>query len=98
MFEELKGKKLLYLGGIPRAKYVVSRARKLGIYVIVADYDPNSPAKQVADEGVLVNAVDVDALEALCKEKHIDGVMSGYLDIMLPVLCELSKRLNLPAT
>ena len=84
MFEELKGKKLLYLGGIPRAKYVVSRARKLGIYVIVADYDPNSPAKQVADEGVLVNAVDVDALE------------SGYLDIMLPVLCELSKRLNLP--
>ncbi len=96
MFEELKGKKLLYLGGIPRAKYVVSRARKLGIYVIVADYDPNSPAKKVADEGVLVNALDVDALEKLCKEKNIDGIMTGYADIILPICYELSKRLGIP--
>lgn len=96
MFEELKGKKLLYLGGIPRARYVVARARKLGINVIVADYDPNSPAKKIADEGVLVNALDVDALEALCKEKHIDGIMTGYADIILPVCFELSKRLGIP--
>lgn len=96
MFEELKGKRLLYLGGIPRAKYVVSRARKLGIHVVVADYDPDSPAKKIADEGVLVNALDVDALEALCKEKHIDGIMTGYADIILPICYELSKRLSIP--
>lgn len=96
MFEELKGKRLLYLGGIPRARYVVSRARKLGINVIVADYDPKSPAKRIANEGVLVNALDVDALEALCKEKHIDGIMTGYADIILPVCFELSKRLEIP--
>lgn len=96
MFEELRGKKLLYLGGIPRAKYVVARARKLGIYVIVADYDPNSPAKRVADEAVLVNALDVDALETLCKEKHIDGVMTAYADILLPICYELSQRLGIP--
>lgn len=96
MFEELKGKRLLYLGGIPRARYVVSRARKLGINVIVADYDPKSPAKRIANEGVLVNALDVDALEALCKEKHLDGIMTGYADIILPVCFELSKRLEIP--
>ena len=95
-FEELKGKRLLYLGGIPRARYVVSRARKLGIYVIVADYDPKSPAKKIADEAVLVNALDVDALETLCKEKHIDGVMTGYADILLPICYELSQRLGIP--
>lgn len=96
MFEELKGKKLLYLGGIPRAKYVVSRARKLGIYVVVADYDPNSAAKKVANEGVLVNALDVNGLETFCKEKHIDGIMTGYADIILPICFELSKKLGIP--
>ncbi len=96
MFSELKGKRLLYLGGIPRARYVVSRARKLGIYVIVADYYPDSPAKRVADEGILVNALDVDALEVLCKEKNIDGITTGYADILLPICYELSKRLSIP--
>ena len=96
MFEQLKGKRLLYLGGIPRARYVVARARKLGIYVVVADNNPSSPAKRIADEGVLVDALDVDALEALCKEKHIDGVTTAYADILLPICFELSKRLDIP--
>ena len=96
MFEQLKGKRLLYLGGIPRARYVVARARKLGVYVVVADNNPNSPAKRIADEGVLVDALDVDALEALCKEKHIDGVTTAYADILLPICFELSQRLGIP--
>lgn len=94
--EELKGKVLLYLRGIPRAKYVVSRARKLGIHVIVADYDTNSPAKKIADEVALVDYLDVDALEKYCKERNVDGIMSGYLDSAIPVVQEVCKRLSLP--
>lgn len=93
---DLRGKKLLYLGGIPRARYVVNRARELGIYVIVADFDPNSSAKKVADEGVLINAIDVDALEKFGREQKIDGVMTGYVDMLMGVCYELSKRLGIP--
>ena len=93
---ELKGKKLLYLGGIPRARYVVERAQKLGIYVIVADYLETNPAKEVADETALVNALDVDALEVFCRDREIDGVFSGYVDIIQPCWKELCRRLNLP--
>ncbi len=96
MFENLNGKRLLYLGGISRARWVVMRARELGIYVIVADYNEDSPAKTVANEGILANAMDVDAMVALGNEKHIDGVMTGYCDILLPVCKEVAARLGLP--
>lgn len=65
--DEFKGKRLLYLGGISRARFVVERARELGDYVIVADYNDDSPAKVVADEGVLVDAMNVDAISELSK-------------------------------
>ena len=85
VIDSLVGKRLLYLGGIKRAQYVVERAKELGIYVVVADYNEDSPAKKVADEGVLVDAMDVDALVMLCKEKNIDGIMTGYADILMPI-------------
>ena len=96
MFKNLRGKRLLYLGGIKRAEYVVRRARKLGIYVIVADYNVDSPAKLVANEGVLISATDVSALVELCKEKRIDGIMTGYADILMPICYEVSKRMGFP--
>lgn len=94
MFEQLKGKKLLYLGGTPRAKYVVERAQQLGVYVIVADYTEWNPAKGIADESVLINATDVDALEAYCRERKIDGVFSGYIDVIQPCWKELCERMG----
>ena len=93
---ELRGKKLLYLGGIPRARYVVERARKMGIYVIVADYLENNPAKEVADEAALIDALDIDKLEELCRMNKVDGIFSGYVDIILPCWKELCRRLQLP--
>lgn len=96
MFENLKGKKLLYLGGIKRAEYVVRRAREFGIYVIVADYNEDSPAKKVADEGVLVDAMDAEAVIGLCREKEVDGIMTGYADILMPICKKAATVLNLP--
>lgn len=97
MFEELSGKHLLYLGGIPRAKYVVERAKKLGIYVIVVDLEPeDSPAKKAADEAIYHDAKDVEWLVNLCKEKKIDGIATGYIDFLLPVCRELSDRTGIP--
>ena len=96
MFETLKGKKLIYLGGIKRAEYVVRRARELGIYVIVADYNEDSPAKKVADEGVLVDAMDAEAVIDLCRKKEVDGIMTGYADILMPICKKVATTLNLP--
>lgn len=95
-FYKLKGKKLLYLGGITRAAYVVQRAKELGIYVIVADYNEDSPAKKVANEGVLVDATDIEALTNLCKERNVEGIMTGYADILLPICHQVAQKVGIP--
>ena len=87
---------MLVLGGIKLICDIVTRAKALGAYVVVADYYENSPAKQIADEGVLINALDVDALVAYCNEAHIDGVTTGFVDILLQPCYEVCKRLGLP--
>ena len=58
---DLKGKKLLIIGATTTECDIVRYAKAAGIYTIVADYLPDSPAKKVADKAVLINALDVDA-------------------------------------
>lgn len=92
----LKGKKLLLVGGIQRTCVIVKRAQELGAYVVVADYDPESPAKKIADEAVLIDAKDVDALTEYSRKNQIDGLFTAYVDFLLPVCKEVSKRIGKP--
>lgn len=94
--KEFEGKKLLILGGVKLACDIVEQAHAMGAYVVVADYLENSPAKAVADEGVLINAVDVDALVEYCFANNIDGVTTGFVDILMPVCYEVCKRIGKP--
>ena len=94
--KEFEGKKLLVLGGVKLACDIVKHAQSMGAYVAVLDYNVDSPAKEVADEGVLIDAMDVDAIVEYCQENHIDGVTTGFVDILMPVCYEVCKRLNLP--
>lgn len=93
---KFKGKKLLILGGIQLACDIVKCAQQMGVYVVVADYNEDSPAKKIADEGVLINAMDVDAIVEYCRTAHIDGVTTGFIDILLQPCYEVCKRLGLP--
>lgn len=94
--KEIEGKKLLILGGIKLACDIVKRAQEMGAYVVVADYLPDSPAKLIADEAVLIDALDVDAIVDYCRAAHIDGVTTGFVDILLQPCYEVCKRLGLP--
>lgn len=96
MNKKFAGKKLLILGGIKLACDIVKSAQAMGAYVVVADYYEDSPAKKIANEGVLINALDVDAIVDYCKEAHIDGVTTGFVDILLQPCYEVCKRLGLP--
>ena len=91
-----KGKKLLIIGATISECDIVLHAKAAGIYTIVADYLPDSPAKKIADKAVLIDALDVDALVNLCKEEKIDGVITGFVDILLRPYMEVCKRLGLP--
>ena len=92
----LRGKKLLILGGVQLACSVIKLAQQNGIYTIVVDYNEDSPAKRIADKSYLVSTTDVDGIVELCKEEGIDGVFTSYIESMLPYCCIICERLKLP--
>lgn len=96
MFENLKGKKLLFLGGVRPLCEAVNIAKSMGIYTIVTDYLPNSPAKKYADKACMVSTIDVDAVVQLCKQEKVDGIFTAFTDSMLPYCREICDRLNFP--
>lgn len=89
-------KKLLVLGANPETAVLVKTAKKMGIYTVVTDYLPNSPAKKVADEAFDIDGMDVDGLVQLVKEEKIDGVMVGTADPLIPSYYKVCEKLGLP--
>lgn len=89
----------MILGATPNESCIVERARELGVYTIVTDYNTDhsiSPAKDLADEFWDVSWSDTDTLEVLCREKKIDGVIAGFSEIRVDNLIKLCDRLGLP--
>ena len=88
--------KLLILGSDFVTISVVKEAKKLGIYVIVADLMQNSPTKEEADEAWLISTTDIDLLEQKCKEEEVTAIMFGASDFNIENARVLCRRLNLP--
>lgn len=94
--KEFEGKKLLVLGGFALACDIVKHAQNLGAYVIVADYDTSCPARKLADKYIEISTLDVDALVLFCRSEKIDGVATGFVDILLQPCMEVCQKLGLP--
>lgn len=94
--ENLAGKRLLLLGGIAHTVDIVRVAQEMGVLVYVTDYYETSPAKSIADKSFMVSTTDIDALVQLCREERIDGVITGFIDSMLPYCAELCNRMGFP--
>lgn len=98
MNQELKGKRLLILGGMRISCEIVRTAKAMGIYTLVADYNKieDSPGKQIADEAIDLSVIDVDAMVNFIKNNGIDGVFVGFNDMLLPYYAEICERAGLP--
>lgn len=98
MYNELAGKRLLILGGMRISCEIVRKAKAMGIYTIVADYNKieDSPGKQIADEAADLSVIDIDAVVAYIKEHAVNGVFVGFNDMLLPYYAEICKKAGLP--
>lgn len=95
----LAGKKLLIMGGTRISCEIVKYAKQLGIITVVADYNAveDSPGKQIADEHHLISVTDVDAVVSLIRQEKINGVITGFSDMLLPYYAEICKKSGLPS-
>lgn len=96
--KDLKGKRLLVMGGMRISCEIVRKAQAMGIVVGVADYNSveDSPGKQIADEHYEVSITDVDAVVSLIKDANFDGVIVGFNDMLLPYYADICTKAGLP--
>lgn len=89
-------KTLLILGGTAISQQIVYTARELGMKVMVTDYNEDSPCKKIADKSFMASCTDEDAIVQLIQQEHIDGVITGYTDSLLPSYIRICEKAGLP--
>ena len=92
----MAGKKLLILGGNPETSVLVKKANQLGIYTIVADPNPESPAKSFSNKKYDIDGFDIPNLIKVAKREKVDGILVGVADILVSPYLELCEALKLP--
>lgn len=96
---ELKGKRLLILGGSRISCEIIRHAKAMGIVTAVTDFYPieRSPAKQMADEAYFEDTSKVDRMAEFIKKQKFDGVITGFTDSVLPYYAEMCEKAGLPS-
>lgn len=95
-YSEFQGKRILFLGAHALTVHLINKAKEMGVYTIVTDYVKDAPAKKVADEAYDISTLDIDALVVLAREKKVDGVFTGYVDVNLAPCRKVCEILGLP--
>lgn len=90
------GKKLLILGGTKLSCEIIKQAKRQGAIVYVTDYLENSPGKKIADKSFMVSTTDVESVVRLIEEEKIDGVLTGFIDSLLPFYQSICEKSGLP--
>lgn len=91
-------KKLLMLGGSLYQTFAIKEAKRLGYYVITADYLPSNPGHKYADEYHNVSTTDKEAVLKLAKELNVDGVVAYASDPAAPTAAYVCEQLGLPTS
>ena len=93
----INGKKaILMIGAISAMNEIVIDAKKMGYYVVVTDWLPDSPAKKYADESWLLSIDEVDAIVEKCRERGVDGVMNYCIDPAQKYYQQICEKLGFP--
>lgn len=91
-------KKLLMLGGSLYQTFAIKEAKRLGYYIITADYLPSNPGHKYADEYHNVSTTDKEAVLKLAKELEVDGVVAYASDPAAPSAAYVCEQMGLPTS
>lgn len=92
---DIKGKRLLILGGTAATLDITKIAKAMGVYTVVTDNLSGGVAKELADETANVSTTDFEGLKSLIKERQIDGVFCGPSEFNIRNLISLCEQTGL---
>ena len=94
--DDIRGKKILILGGSSDGVETVKNANDMGMKTIVVDPVSGSPAKKIAWKSYDVDAIDLEALVKISEEEKVDGVFVALSERLLETYCKLCSRIGVP--
>lgn len=89
-------KKILIIGASVLQLPAIKRAKELGMYVGVADFNPNAVGIPFADEYFNVSTIDIDGVCEVAKRFKPDGVMTLATDMPMRSIAAACSELSLP--
>lgn len=94
--KEFKGKRLLFIGASGHYELAIKKAKEMGIYTIVINFNKNATAKQYADLACEIDTYNPDEVLAFAKEQRIDGVFTSWNEVNLYTTEYVAKKMNIP--
>ena len=88
-------KRLMIVGASVLQLPGILKAKDMGLYVGVADYNPNAIGIQYADEFFNASTMDEDAVLKAAEEFKPDGIMTLATDMPMRGVAKVSERLGL---
>lgn len=88
-------KRLLIIGASVLQVPAIRKAKEMGLYVAVADYNPNAVGIPLADEYYNVSTIDEEGVYQAAKEFKADGIMTLATDMPMRSLAYACEKLGL---
>ena len=89
-------KKLLIIGASILQLPAIQKAKEMGFYVGVADFNPKAIGIKYADEYFNVSTIDIEGVCAVAEEFKPDGIFTLATDMPMRSIAAACKRLGLP--
>ena len=89
-------KTVLFVGAGRHQRRAILRAKQLGLRVVAVDRNPEAPGLEHADEGHVVDFVDVESVIEVARRHSIDGVLTVSADRAVPIVAAVAEELGLP--
>ena len=92
----MKAKRLLIIGASILQVPAIKKAKELGHYVAVADFNPNAVGIPYADEFFNASTIDIEAICNVAEVFKPDGIMTLATDMPMRSIAAATSRLGLP--
>lgn len=89
-------KKILIVGASILQLPAIQKAKELGYYVGVADYNPDAIGIPYADEYFNVSTIDIDGIVKVAQDFKPDGIMTLATDMPMRAVAAACQTLGLP--
>ncbi|MBR6726534.1 MAG: ATP-grasp domain-containing protein, partial [Clostridia bacterium] len=89
-------KKLLIIGASILQLPAIQKAKDMGFYVGVVDYNPNAVGVPFADEFFCVSTIDIEGVVKVAEKFRPNGIMTLATDMPMRSIAAACQKLGLP--